>query len=110
MSSLSEHEIDLGIKYPLILSLQQAHALCQANFAARFLPSLVSAYKSSPGVCGPYTVVLCCFLCTSPYLLKYIRKTGQGYTLLMVHAHQMVQQPILSISPPQVRPSFPAYR
>ncbi|KAJ7441837.1 hypothetical protein B0H11DRAFT_2251903 [Mycena galericulata] len=63
------------------------------NFAARFLPSLISAYKSWLGICSPYAAILF-LLSASPYLVRYIRKTGQGYTLLSLCAHKMVQHPI----------------
>ncbi|KAJ7468332.1 hypothetical protein B0H11DRAFT_1921197 [Mycena galericulata] len=66
---------------------------CIDNFAARFLPSLISAYKSWPGICSPYAAILF-LLSSSPYLVRYIRKTGQGTTLLSLCAHKMVQHPI----------------
>ncbi|KAJ7033307.1 hypothetical protein C8F04DRAFT_1261118 [Mycena alexandri] len=68
--------------------------LLQANFAARFMPSLVAAHRSYPGARSPCTRVLGLLL-RSPYFLKYLRRTGAGYTSLIFQANQIVQQQLL---------------
>ncbi|KAJ6593736.1 hypothetical protein B0H19DRAFT_1056215 [Mycena capillaripes] len=52
---------------------QHIKAIHTANFAARFLPSLVSAYQFMPGPCSSYTSALI-LLMDSPYFVKYIRR------------------------------------
>ncbi|KAJ7843586.1 hypothetical protein B0H13DRAFT_1909300 [Mycena leptocephala] len=63
------------------------------NFAARFLPSLISAYRSQPDnstlACYNFAIAS---LVGSPYFHKYIRRTANGYRLLAWTTDVAVQE------------------
>ncbi|KAJ6455507.1 hypothetical protein C8R47DRAFT_1082731 [Mycena vitilis] len=64
-----------------------------ANFASRFLPPLIAAYRSYPCPGSSYTSAVIALL-DSPYFVRYIRRITIGYTLLMFQANHMQHQQV----------------
>ncbi|KAJ6452528.1 hypothetical protein C8R47DRAFT_1229411 [Mycena vitilis] len=75
-----------------------ADAIVQ-NFAARFLPSLISAFRACPGSGDSYASALVILL-ASPYFIRFVRRTASGYTLLIFHVNRMIKQGLLILSGP----------
>ncbi|KAJ7148276.1 hypothetical protein C8R46DRAFT_1044824 [Mycena filopes] len=72
----------------------------QSNFAARFLPAFIAAYKSAPAPGGLYSKVMVPITGTA-YLGKFLRNT-LGYDLEVFHAELMVKADIFSLNPHEI--------
>ncbi|KAJ7482892.1 hypothetical protein B0H11DRAFT_2232266 [Mycena galericulata] len=67
-----------------------------SNFAARFLPSLVAAYKHIPGTPHAYDWILSKIsLLATPYFAKFLRNP-MGWDLYVFHAERLIEMGIPS--------------